>query len=144
MRQKRGHALRLFPARRINNCGTTFVIAKQFQRQAGPLRRTRLHHFDRNIRAPKAVDKTRLMIEAQLPANVVLHDRGRRRRQRNHRCRPQRRQIAAEQPVIRAKIMSPLRNAMRFVNGDQRRLALREHLRKTRHAQPLRRDKQKL
>ena len=54
------------------------------------------------------------------------------------------RQILAEHPVVGPEIVSPLRDAVRFVDGDQRRLALRQHLRKAAHPQALRRDEQEL
>ena len=59
-------------------------------------------------------------------------------------ARPQHGEIAAEQPVIGPEIVAPLRNAMRFIDGDEGRFALREHLGKTTDAQTLRGDKQEL
>ena len=50
----------------------------------------------------------------------------------------------AEHAVIRAEIMPPLRDAVGFVDGNQGRLAFRKHLRETGHAEPFRRDEQKL
>ena len=90
------------------------------------------------------MDKARLLIETQLLADVVLHDGRRRRGQRDHRRRAQRRQIAAQQPVIGPEIVPPLRNAMRLIDRDQRRFPLRQHLRKPGHAQALGRDEQEL
>ena len=49
-----------------------------------------------------------------------------------------------QHPVIRPEIVSPLRNAMRLVNRDQRQPLLGQHLRKPRHPQPLRSNKKKL
>ena len=40
--------------------------------------------------------------------------------------------------------MPPLRNAVRLIDHDQRNLPLGEHLRKARHAQPLRRNEEEL
>ena len=61
-------------------------------------------------------------------------------------CLPsaQRRQPLPQHPVIRPEVMPPLRNAVRLINGNQRQRPLRQHLRKSRHPQPLRRNKQEL
>ena len=53
-------------------------------------------------------------------------------------------QVLAQHPVVGAEVVSPLRDAMRFVDGDQRRLALGQHLAEARHAQPLRRNEEEL
>ena len=53
-------------------------------------------------------------------------------------------QILPQHPIVGPEVMPPLRNAMRLINRNQRRFALRQHLRKPRHPQPLRRNKQKL
>jgi hypothetical protein len=50
--------------------------------------------------------------------------------------------MLAQHPVIRAKIVAPLGNAVRLVHRDQHRLAFGQHFGKTRHAQPFRRDEQ--
>ena len=55
-----------------------------------------------------------------------------------------RRQVLAEHAVVRPEIVPPLGNAVRLVDGDQRRLALRQHLGEAGHAQPLGRDEQEL
>ena len=82
-------------------------------------------------------------------ARMSACTRGRgRRRQRQHRRGirrvAQRRQILAQHPVIGPEVVAPLRDAMRLVDGDQRQLALGQHLGKSGHAQPLRRDEQEL
>ena len=56
----------------------------------------------------------------------------------------QRRQILAQHPIVGPEVVTPLRNAMRLINSDQRQPAFGEHLCKSRHAQPLRRNKQEL
>ena len=65
-------------------------------------------------------------------------------RQRQDGRRPQRRQVLAQHPVVGAEVVTPLRDAMRFVDGDERRLALGQHLGKPRHAQPFRRNEEEL
>jgi hypothetical protein len=54
------------------------------------------------------------------------------------------RQILAQHPVVWPEVVPPLRNAMRLVDGDQRQLALGQHLAKARHPQPLRRNEKEL
>jgi hypothetical protein len=51
-------------------------------------------------------------------------------------------QAVAEKSVIGPEVMAPLRDAVRFVDGDQSGHALLEHLGKPRHRQPLRRDEE--
>ena len=53
-------------------------------------------------------------------------------------------QILAQHAVVGPEVMAPLRDAMRLINGDQRQFALGQHLGKSGHAQPLRRDEEKL
>ena len=59
-------------------------------------------------------------------------------------ARPQHRQILPQHPVIRPEVVPPLRNAMRLIDSDQGQLPLGQHLHKSRHPQPLRRNKQEL
>ena len=73
LREQRRHALGLLAAGRIDDRRTMLGIGQQLARQVGPLRRAGLHHFDRDIRAAKAVDEARRMIETQLFADIVLH-----------------------------------------------------------------------
>ena len=53
-------------------------------------------------------------------------------------------QVLAEHAVVRPEIVAPLRNAVRFVDGDEGGLALRQHFGKARHPEPFRRDEEKL
>ena len=52
--------------------------------------------------------------------------------------------MPTQHPVVRPKIVAPLRNTMRLVDRDQDRLALGQHFGKTGHAQPLGRNEQKI
>ena len=90
------------------------------------------------------MDEARRLLQAQLLGDIVLHQRRRRRGHGDHRRRAQRGQILAEHAIVGTEIVAPLRNAMRLIDGDQARLALRQHLRKSGHAQSLRRDEEKL
>ena len=89
----------------------------------------------------------------KLRHDVRLHSGRSRSRQREHRRAlrdsvhhsvPQPRQILPQHPVVRPEVVSPLRNAMRLIDGDQRQLPFGQHLHEPRHAQPLRRNKQEL
>src|SRR5471032_2108447 len=62
----------------------------------------------------------------------------------NHRRRTQRGEILPQHAVIRTEIVSPLRDAVCLVNGNQVRLPLGQHLEEPGNAQPLRGDEQKL
>ncbi len=76
--------------------------------------------------------------------NVGLNVWRGRGRQRQYRSRTQRRQVLAQHPVIGTEVVAPLRDAMRFVDGDQGRLALGQHLAKAGNPQPLRRNEEEL
>ena len=53
-------------------------------------------------------------------------------------------QMLAQHAVVGPEVVAPLRDAVRLVDGDQRQLALGQHLGEAGHAQPLRRDEEKL
>jgi len=53
-------------------------------------------------------------------------------------------QVLADHAVIGTKIVTPLRNTMRFVDGDKSRRTLCEHLGKTGNAETLRSDEKKI
>ena len=89
------------------------------------------------------MNKALLVIETQLIADVTLHDGRRRRSEGDYRRGSQRRQIAAQQPVVRPEIVTPLRNTMGLIDGDQRWLPLCQHLRKTGNSQAFGSDKEK-
>ena len=82
--------------------------------------------------------------EAQLRGDVVLHQGRGGGGERDDRRGPQRRQVLAEHAVVGPEIVAPLRDAVRLVDGDQRRLALGQHLREAGDAQALRRDEEEL
>ena len=50
----------------------------------------------------------------------------------------------SDHAVVGAEVVTPLRNTVRLVDGDERRRALGKHLRKTWYAKPLGRDKQEV
>ena len=52
--------------------------------------------------------------------------------------------VLAEHPVVGAKIVSPLRDAVRLVDSDERGLTLGEHFNETGNTQPLRREEEEL
>ncbi len=85
---------------------------------------------------------------AELREDVRLHGGRGGRRQRDDRRGIERTaqtgQILAQHAVVGTEVVAPLRDAMRLVDRDQRQLALGQHLREPRHAQPFRRNEQKL
>ena len=102
-----------------------------------------LERFERQVVATKAVNELpRRAAQAELRHDVALHHGRGRRGERHHRCRPQHRQALSEQPIVGAKIMTPLRDAMRFVDGDEPERAPREELRETGDAQAFGRNEQ--
>ncbi len=112
------------------------------------LRHRHLHNLNRQVVAPESVNEKLRLPHSQLRHDIRLHRRSSRRRQRQHRHRTrtvaQPRQILPQHPVVGPEVMPPLRNAVRFVNCNQRGLALRQHLWKPRHPQSLRRNEQKV
>ena len=53
-------------------------------------------------------------------------------------------QVLAEHAVVGAEVVAPLRDAVGFVDGDQGRLALGQHLREAGNAEALGSDEEKL
>lgn len=82
--------------------------------------------------------------ESQLSRDIFLNQWCRRRGKRHHRRGTQSGQVLAQHAIVETEIMAPLGDAVRFVNCDERRFPLSEHLGKTSYAQPLGRDEQKL
>ena len=79
---------------------------------------------------------------SELREDVGLYSRRGRRRESNYRCNriagaAQPWQVLAEHAVVGPEVMTPLRNAVRFVDGNQSKLPLGQHLNKARYAQPL-------
>ena len=81
---------------------------------------------------------------AKLHGDIVLHDGRGGGGQGDDRRGAQGRQVLAEHAVVGAEIVAPLRDAVRFVDGDERRLALGEHFGKAGDAQALGRDEEEL
>ena len=82
--------------------------------------------------------------EPQLRGDIVLHDGRGGGGEGDHGGGAQRGKILAEHAVVGAEIVAPLRDAMGFVDGDQRWLALGEHLGEAGDAQALGRDEEEL
>ena len=82
--------------------------------------------------------------QPQLLGDIVLHQRSRGGGQGDHRRGTQRGQVLPEHAVVGAEIVSPLGNAVGFVDGDQAGLALGQHLGEAGNAQAFGRDEQKL
>ena len=90
------------------------------------------------------MDETRGVVESELRDDIVLHDGRCGRGEREHRRGAQQVQVLPEHAVVGTEIVAPLRDAVRLVDGDERGLALGEHLGKAGNAQPLRRDEEEL
>src|ERR1035438_6345970 len=89
-----------------------------------PLGGTALVGHVSQVRAVEAGDVFVRLAQAQLVQNVLPHALGGARRERRDRLvrkiRPQRTQL----PVIRPELVPPLRNAVRFVDGEKRQRQL--------------------
>lgn len=95
--------------------------------------------------APEPVnEQARALRQAELHHDVLLHERRRRGRERYHWRWTQLRQTLAQQSIVWSKIVTPLRNAVGFVDGDQTQLPPPEQLRKAGDTQALWRDKQEI
>ncbi len=86
----------------------------------------------------------RASFRRELREDVALHNRGGGGGERQHRGGTQQVQVLAEHAVVGAEVVAPLRDAVGLVDGDERWLALAEHLRETGNTQPLGRDEEKL
>ena len=142
---------RLLARLRVNNRRLSRSIFQKFRNNRRPHRHRHFHNLNRQVVTPKAMNKLRRSSHSKLRNNVSLHGRRSRRRQRQHRrslpfaiASPQLRQSLAQHAVIRPKIMAPLRNTVRLINSNQRKRALRQHLRKSGNPQPLRSNKKEL
>ncbi len=102
------------------------------------------HDLDANIRPAKAMDEVLYLAQPKLCRDVFLDQRRRGCRERQHRDWTKDRQVLAQHAVVRSKVVAPLRDAVRFVDGDQRGLSFGEHLWKARNAEPFGSDKQEL
>jgi len=103
-----------------------------------------LDDLNGQVFAPEAVDEASRVDQAKLADNVVLHDGSCRGSERHDRCGTQRRKVLPQHAVIRPEVVAPLRNAVRLVNGDQRGLALGQHLGEAWHSKALRGDEHEL
>ena len=90
------------------------------------------------------MDETGLVVEAELVADIVLHNDGGGGGEGDYRGGAKGGEVAAEEAVIRAEIVTPLRDAMRFVNGDEGGFALGEHLREADDAEAFGGDEEEL
>src|SRR5579871_4394389 len=142
--QLKRERLRVSPPGSVNNRRPPSLSLEQLARELKASVRLDPHHFDRDVLPPEAMNQMLRSRETQLLRDVALHHRSRRRRQRNHRSGPQRRQMLPDGAVVRTEIVPPLRNAMRFVNRHQAWLPPREHLGKLPRSQPFWSDKQEI
>ena len=94
-------------------------------------------HYITEILAMKAGDITIRLAHLQLLDNVVPHLPRRARRKRRNRQRRKTRAQAAQQPIVRTKLMSPLRNAMRLIYRKKAHRNLRQPLKRISRRQPL-------
>ena len=76
--------------------------------------------------------------KSQLRGDIVLHERRGGGGEGDYRSRPQGGQVLAEHAVVGPEIVAPLRNAVGLVDGDERGLALGQHLGKAGDAQSFR------
>jgi hypothetical protein len=83
-------------------------------------------------------------VQAELGDDVVLHEGRGGRGEGDDRRGAQGGQALAEQAVVRAEVVAPLRDAVGLVDGDERGRAPGEHLREAGHAQALGRDEQEV
>jgi len=119
-------------------------IFKKFESHLRALRARHLHHLNGEILAAEAMDESGRVEQAKLLDNIILHDGGCRGGERHHGSWAQRREVLPQHAVVRTKVVSPLRNAVRFVNRNQVGFALGKHLGKPFNAQPLRGNEHKL
>ena len=90
------------------------------------------------------MDEAHGVVESELREDIVLHDGRCGRGERQHGSGAQQVQMLPEHAVVRTKVVTPLGDAVRLVDGDERRLALAEHCGEAGNAKPLRRDEEEL
>ncbi len=109
--------------------------------EALPLARARhLHGAEGQVGAREAADDLgRVGGQAEPRQDLVAHDRGRRRRAGQHARGPQLGEEPPDAEVLRPKVMPPLADAMRLVDGDQRALEVAQEPAEAVEGQALRR-----
>ena len=139
-----GEAVGFVAGGRVDDGGPAIFRLQQLAGQLGALTGRRFDDFDGDVVAAEAVDEAGGFGEPELLDDIVLHHGRGGGGQGDHRRRAEARQVAAEHAVVRPEVVAPLRDAVRLVDRDERRLALGEHLGKARDAQALRRDEEKV
>ncbi len=133
--------------RRVQDGRPPLRVGEQPPRHRDAIAGRKLEHLDGQVLAAKAVDEgAHLPAQAELLDDVVLDHRrggGGQGDDRRRLSRPaQLRQALAEQPVVGAEVVAPLRDAVRLVDRDQAGRPSRQQLREPGHAQALRRDEE--
>src|SRR5205823_5524480 len=139
-----GEPLGLISRRRIHDRRSSGRILEKTLHDVGAIAWVSLDDLDANVRAAKSMNEARRSTKPELTGDVILH-RGRCGcGERDHRCRSKQRKTLTEHAVVRAEVMTPLRNAMRFIDRHERGLATCEHLWKARHLQALGCDEEEI
>jgi hypothetical protein len=134
----------LFAARRVDDGRPALRIGEDAPHGIAPLGGGHLGHLDRDVGAAEAMDEAPLALQPELGGDVVLDDGSRGGSEPDDWRRPEQRQPLAEHPVLGAEVVPPLRDAVGFIHRDEHRLALGEHLGKTRNRQALGRDEKEI
>ena len=138
--QLRGKLLGILARAAVDDSRTQVRFLEQFPRFLSANRRRRFDDLDGDVLTAETMDETGTVSQSKLLDDVVLHQRRGRGGQPDDGRRTEHRNPFAQAAVLGTEIVSPLRNAMRFIDRDQRRRALGKHLGKARNGQPLGRD----
>ena len=107
--------------------------------------RVELEHVEIQIRSVESRHHDERVAQSQQIDDVTAHAFGRRRRERGHRGAVwQRVDELADRQVRRAEILTPLRHAMRLVDGEQRDISMCGECAEPCRLQPLGGDVQQL
>ena len=124
--------------------GRAAGVGEQLRGELGALRLGELDDLDGEVVAAEAVDEARGIVEAELATMSSLHDGRCGGGEGDDRRRAEGGEMLAEHAVVGAEIVTPLRDAVGFVDGDERGLALGEHLREAGDAQALGGDEEEV
>ena len=128
------------PARAVNDAALAVVPLGYVQNLVQRLAASD-HPVD-EVAAIETGDETTRIAKLQLRDDVLPHAIGRSGSQRHHRCLGKTAAQCGDLPVLRAKVMTPLADAVSLVNGDQPRLPSGQAVKHFRQHQPLRRNVQ--
>ena len=144
VREMRSHFLRGFLKSHIHHRRPHLRAGEPLREHRQPLARRARRHAQVQILPAERSLHVPLRCDAERLANIARHVRRRRRGEREHGPQRQLFRHAREPQILGTKIVSPLRDAMRLIDREQRDLHPPQPLEEGLAREPLRRDVEQL